>query len=263
MSVRGNLAENLRRLCLARGSINSACRDMGLNRQQFERYLTMQSTPSLTTLKTLCRYFNVEEQELFADPPRIDLKTGNKSSARMLASCKETLEPLFDLPAPSLNPGIYYLWIAIPGMHDFLMCTAIFIKREGDMVTFRRMTGFATKEGSHWSHIVGNHKGVILERLNSFLLTGINQTGTKEPSLIRLRWVPLSLPVLSGHGMVLTQNGPSVVAVAMHPAKQGTDIRSALKNSKIFSVNDPFVEKYIVACIDQQKRDLGNIYPNI
>jgi transcriptional regulator with XRE-family HTH domain len=257
MSVRGNLAENLRRLCLAKGSINAACRDMSINRQQFDRYLTMQSTPNPTTLKTLCRYFNIEEQELFADPPSISLKTGKKSGSRVLASCKDTLEPLFNLPAPSLKPGIYYLWLSIPNYRDRVVCAPVILRNEGEFVTFRRITGAGERDGGLWSHHTGDHKGMVIERLNWFVFSGVNQLGTHEPSLLRLRWIPMSVPVLSGYGMVMTQTGPgSLVMAVMRPAPAGATLRHVLKNSRAFAVTDPFVDPLVLSCFEEQRKEL-------
>ena len=256
MSVRGNLAENLRRLCLERGSINAACRAMDINRQQFDRYLTMQSTPSPTTLKKLCKYFGLEEQELFADPLSIAFHSGKPTKERLLAGCKDKLEPLFNDPAPSLKPGIYYTWMTIPGMAEKLVCAATFLRKDGEQITFRRITGAGEQKKSIWTKYTGDHTGIVVERFHCFLFSGVNQTGAKEPTLLRLRWMPINVPILGGHGLIMAQTGPAIATVIMYQAPESTTFRNALRNSRVFSTNEPHVDSLIASCIEQQRQEL-------
>lgn len=59
----------LRRLCAARPSVSAICRDIGINRQQFERYLTGAAMPSAHNLRRICAYFSLDEAQLLAGPP--------------------------------------------------------------------------------------------------------------------------------------------------------------------------------------------------
>ena len=61
-------AQNLRILCSYGRSISDICRRLGLNRQQFERYLTGKTQPSLATLRRICDFFGVDEGEILSDP---------------------------------------------------------------------------------------------------------------------------------------------------------------------------------------------------
>ena len=63
-----NLAQNLRTLCSYGRSIADVCRKLSLNRQQFERYLTGQTQPSLSTLRRICDFFGVDEAEILMEP---------------------------------------------------------------------------------------------------------------------------------------------------------------------------------------------------
>lgn len=60
---------NLRRLCATQSSVSAICRDIGINRQQFERYLTGAAMPSAHNLRRICAYFSVDEAQLLAGPP--------------------------------------------------------------------------------------------------------------------------------------------------------------------------------------------------
>lgn len=59
-----NLSQNLRLLCSYYKSIAEVCRRLGINRPQFNRYLSGQHKPSANTLRRLCEFFGVDEQEI-------------------------------------------------------------------------------------------------------------------------------------------------------------------------------------------------------
>lgn len=58
------LAANLRLMCNRYPSIADICRRMKINRQQFNKYLSGQSSPSLHNLHRIADFFGVDEAEL-------------------------------------------------------------------------------------------------------------------------------------------------------------------------------------------------------
>jgi len=65
-----DLPQNLRLLCAYSKSISDACRRIGINRQQFTKYLNGQSRPSLNNLRRICDHFGLEEWEILLDHTR-------------------------------------------------------------------------------------------------------------------------------------------------------------------------------------------------
>jgi len=63
MSIK-NLSDNLRLLCSYKKSISNVCRDLKINRQQFNKYLSGKTAPSSNNLRKICDYFGVEEHEI-------------------------------------------------------------------------------------------------------------------------------------------------------------------------------------------------------
>lgn len=63
-----NLAQNLRWLCAREGSVSEVCRRIGVNRQQFARYLNGGNRPAAHNLQRICAYFDVEEEAIFQAP---------------------------------------------------------------------------------------------------------------------------------------------------------------------------------------------------
>lgn len=62
--IEQNLAANLKLLCSYSESISKSCREMGINRQQFSKYLNGSSVPSMKSLRKICDYFGVESEEI-------------------------------------------------------------------------------------------------------------------------------------------------------------------------------------------------------
>ena len=58
------LPENLRYLCADKPSVAKVCRDIGINHQQFSKYLSGRSVPSPNNLRRIATYFGVEEEML-------------------------------------------------------------------------------------------------------------------------------------------------------------------------------------------------------
>ncbi len=59
---------NLRLLSAERVSIAQICRDIGINQQQFSRYLNGKGGPSAHNLRRICIYFEIEQEDLFKPP---------------------------------------------------------------------------------------------------------------------------------------------------------------------------------------------------
>lgn len=62
-----SFAQNLRSICAEYGSIAQVCREIGINRQQFNRYLNGGGMPSAHNLRRIARHFDLPEAQLFAN----------------------------------------------------------------------------------------------------------------------------------------------------------------------------------------------------
>ncbi|MGV3550629.1 helix-turn-helix domain-containing protein [Rhizobium sp.] len=253
MSLRSNLARNLRALC-EKGNVNAACRAMKINRQQFEKYLTGESLPSARSLEKMCAFFGVTEADLLADEIPASRKT--VSFDQRVA---DRVRPLWSEHSSSIKPGIYFMWLTVPFEPDQVVCAPVIIEREGEALTFRRIVGAAEPRDKIWWHRVGDHQGLVVERLGWIMFVGVNQRGTFEPSMIRVTWIPLSLPVLGGHATITTHSGISFAAACIRPAPPNTSFRAAVRKSRSYDRDDPSIDAVTKMVLDQQKRDLQDI----
>jgi hypothetical protein len=244
MSLRENLSINLRALCREHGSVAAICREMGVNRQQFDRYLTMDALPNKATTERICRYFAIEEAELYRDPATGDLsarsrtagKPGNRFGDGLLAA------RIFAPPQPTIAPGFYQTFFSIPGHGGQILCSITVVRSEDERTTFRRLTGLSETRGTAWSYFMGDHEGVVMERLNWFYFLGLNRRGTMEPTFMSVQWGPFSPePLLCGHAMIVTPSGPSVTTAVMRAVPKGMSLRNALRMAKVYAASDPAV----------------------
>lgn len=82
--ARENLRANLRYLCQFRKSASFVAREIRVNRQQFERYLTGSSLPSPHTLHRIASYFGVAPELLTGPPEALQLSV--RSSGAVVAA---------------------------------------------------------------------------------------------------------------------------------------------------------------------------------
>lgn len=63
--LRGIFGRNLRALCNQRGTVSEVCRNLGINRAQFNRYLSSDSFPRPDVLFKICTFFEVDGRILY------------------------------------------------------------------------------------------------------------------------------------------------------------------------------------------------------
>ena len=254
MPLRESFAANLSRLCKSEKSIAYVCRATKINRQQFSRYLSGEALPNQRNLKKICGHFKIDEEYLFGE----GRKTGKQADdeAWSHTDMRAALKLVHSEGPTSIAPGLYFAHYAVPWEKDSVMRSTIVVRRDGNLTTFRRFTGLSERRGSWWSHYTGDHKGIILERRHWIYLIALNSRGNREPSLIALRWLTNTQPMLGGHAMVMGPPGPIVTAVVVSLGDPKFSLRSAIKDSHVYSVGDPCIEPVVIDALDEQSRSL-------
>jgi transcriptional regulator with XRE-family HTH domain len=259
MALREAFSANLTRLCASRTSIASICRATQINRQQFNRYLSGESLPNERNLAKICGYFGVDESGLFGqeDAGAAGAKDQlNENAWWSHVDLRAVLKLVHSDARPSIAAGIYFADFAVPGDRGSIVRSTIIIRNDGNLTTFRRLTGLAERRGSWWSQFHGDHKGLILERAHWLYLVGLNARGNREPSLIVLRWVSGSRPMLRGQALVMGPAGPTATAVVVNPCRPNMKLRTAVQQSHVYSTDDPHIEPLILDALEEQSMTL-------
>ena len=221
MSLREALASNLTRLCEREKSISAVCRGTHINRQQFDRYLSGAALPNQQTRDRICQYFKIDEGELFREIPDAPSRNIGDETFWSHVDAHAILGLLRSQARTSVAPGIYHAHFAIPNDQQSLMRSTIIVRNEGNLSTFRRLTGVSEPAGSWWSYFHGDHKGIILERRHWLYFVALNQKGNLEPTLLIVRWLATSRPMLGGHAAILNPPGPTLTVVVYRPLPAG------------------------------------------
>ena len=95
-----NLARNLQSICRTFSSVADACRVLGVNRQQFNKYLAGKHVPAPKVLASVARHFSIVDEDLFASEAQFEmiLKGPHSELARDLQ-----LSPEFQRFAPFIG----------------------------------------------------------------------------------------------------------------------------------------------------------------
>ncbi len=80
------ISQNLRSLCDQYPSISEVCRQIGINRQQFNKYLSGTYAPSRGNLAQICEFFKIDPDTIQLPPARFErlVKRRNEFDLRML-----------------------------------------------------------------------------------------------------------------------------------------------------------------------------------
>ncbi|WP_171234471.1 helix-turn-helix domain-containing protein [Ruegeria sp. HKCCA6837] len=81
--LRAMFSENLRRLAQQHRSVSALCRKLGVNRTQFNRYLSGESVPRPDVLDRICRFFDVDARILLQPLDEIE-KSENHPATKTL-----------------------------------------------------------------------------------------------------------------------------------------------------------------------------------
>ena len=251
--IRKIISANLKRLCEGHASISAVCRELDINRTQFERYLQGTTVPNKKTAKLICDYFGIDEDDLYQDHGAPGTRVpGLPPISRNL------FENLTRPPTPAIAGGTYLTYFSIPGQADLLMRSVTFVRRDTELVTFRRVTGWVERNGpATLSRARGNHYGVAISRLNWIYFHGVNRRQVGEPSLMAVQWAPISEPVLRGTAMVLTGSGPAFVSVIMRQHVTRIRPRDAIRMAHVVSLDDPGVDQLVVSLTRESQASGG------
>lgn len=139
--LRNTLGANLRELAKSTPSVSALCRDLGINRTQFNRYLSGESFPRPDVLFKICQYFKVDARIILEPLAKI----GTSSPALLThPEITEFLSPgVTNLPE-QLFPNGFYQFARRSFMDESLFVKGLIYVYRKDNATFLR--GFEAKQ---------------------------------------------------------------------------------------------------------------------
>lgn len=142
------LARNLRYLCAEKPSVAQICREIGVNQQQFSKYLTGRAKPSAHNLRRIAQYFGFDDGSLML--PHDQLVQACRTERTTLDPRRtDPLAGVFPGDLAKLRPflGAYQIFFRAPVAADSIVVNTIFLD-ERDGVVYSRLIE-ALKGGPH------------------------------------------------------------------------------------------------------------------
>lgn len=249
-------AQNLGYLCGFYSSVAEVCRRLGMNRQQFNKYLSGQVRPSRHNMHRICDFFGVNESEMLLEHGRFVETISLRKAPLVNDSLTEPLHHLEILYRSSKNldryVGYYFRYFYSFGhAGKIVKSLAHLFERDGRY--------FWKNIEIHWSDAPGSrptttkYTGAVLflgERIfiveyESMLRNAVTQV-TLFPSyhtrMTRLRGIQTGAPTARGRR-------PGASLVLMEYLGRRIHIRDALRSSGIFPDDDPAIDPAIRALI--------------
>lgn len=189
-------AKNLRLQCEKAATIAQICRDTGIHRQQFNKYLAGTSLPNAANLSKICSRLHVDAGSLFnvesAKSSFIHDKTSNtkKRGGHVVGSLllRRGLDQFIESEPEyfSLKPGSYFCYFPFPGMDDYFVRSYLYVWREQTQLRFARYTRLVKADEKSAVIFRGRHDGVVIQSFDEISLIGRNRFPPQQLSFISL-----------------------------------------------------------------------------
>lgn len=261
MTVHKIFAENLRRECIQYRSIAAVCEGIGINRQQFSKYLAGSAIPNALTLRRICNFFNINEQSLFVDSQGLafDLKQGSETGLRLKSVANNPFGFLqdaaknFDFTGEFLHEGCYFCYFPTPNMPGMLVRSLIYLKNEGRFTSFVRLTTFSAANSKSKSIVRGRHIGTVFSTQTEVFFLGVNRYAPYQPSLMAIEKSSLNQKNY-GRGFVLTRTGHDVASlpIFINYVNSGENIRDAIRLVGLVHEADKTVDSEVVYALRRE-----------
>jgi transcriptional regulator with XRE-family HTH domain len=155
----GNFARNLELLCSYYSSVSEVCRRLGINRQQFNKYLAGRAMPSRHNLRRICDFFGVEEAEILLPSRRfadiIELRPQRRRTTADHATHIDHLEALRQIGGNRLDAylGYYYRYFYSYGFPGMIVKSLFGLFHKGD-IYYSKNLGILSEKPTERRHAV-------------------------------------------------------------------------------------------------------------
>jgi transcriptional regulator with XRE-family HTH domain len=253
------LSENLGFLCGFYPSIAETCRQIGINRQQFNKYLSGHVRPSRANMRRICDLFGVSEAELLLDP--VDFQKIFEVRKRPVTEAA-LAGPLGHLDAifrSSLSleryVGYYYSYFFAFGYPGMIVKSLLRISAE-DQRYYTKNIEILREPGNQRSITINKYLGVVFhlgdriqlieyEALQSNSISQSIYYPTYHSRVDRLVGIQTGAPLRKGRR-------PGASKVLLEYLGRDINARKALRRIGLFEPDDPDVPADVVDLIQNR-----------
>ena len=252
-----DFGRNLRYLCAQHDSISKVCRDIGIQRQQFNKYLTGASRPAQRNLIRICNYFKINESRL--------LCTHEEFVRNYSQQTDFNIEQQFQSCFPSHSGDLkrylgyyhcYFYSLAYPGK---IILSLVLIYEYKDQVFTKTIEHLHDKpQINPENKFINKYKGIVGYSCNRlFMIDRETMWGKSFSMTILYPTYQSHISYLHGLSIGCPTLGriPSASRIALSYLGKQTDKREALNMCGLYNKNDPSIPKTVLRLIENKIND--------
>lgn len=239
------------------------CRQLGLNRQQFGRYLIGDNRPSIYNLTRICQYFDVTIDDIVLPPAefmrRVSAASAELPSSSLPADLVNELLKIANSGSSALDSYVghyfrYHYAFAFPG---YIFRSLLTIQKRGKYFYTKHIERIPRNAAPTGTPLIIKYNGIVIEASARFFL--IERETLSQHAISQTIYAPLHRAggYLTGVGCSLSSsvdNHPTAARSALEFIGARTDLRRALKSCGIFKPDSGAINPYIVSLVDNQNK---------
>ena len=257
---------NLRLLCTYKQSIADVCRDLCINRSQFNRYLSGSSAPRPGLMRRLCDYFGLELHEALL--PEDEFEDLIRVRGVQDGTPARDVEKHVDQLLQSSEGGVtglrgtffeYYYSMSFPG--EIMRALVTFQERDGMMV-YRRLERIG-RQGQPCHKRYRHHGLAVMLGQRYFLTDHEDRLRVEMTQTILYPDYSGQVRRLTGLKIAVSANAlrtPCCVRVCLERAPTGSSVVGNLRMCGTYPADSPAIPAAIKAAIDNRSDD-PHVFP--
>ncbi|MEM7224584.1 MAG: helix-turn-helix transcriptional regulator [Pseudomonadota bacterium] len=255
----GGFPENLRFLCSYKTSISQVCRDLAVNRSQFNRYLSGASAPRPGLMRKICDYFGIELHEAHLPPADFERLINVRGMPE--ARPGQWLEPHFERVLQASSERAlelrgtffeYYFSMAMPGS---IIRSLIALEARHGAVFYRRLERIGPWHKSNRRHC--RFQGIAVMLGDRIFLTDYDAgLGMELSQTILYPDYASRVSTLLGIRLGIAahqQRWPCCARVYLERTPAGNSWRQNLRLCGLYPSDSPEIEDSIKQAIDNSQ----------
>jgi hypothetical protein len=255
-ALRTAFSEKLRSLVEQEKSIAHVCRELLINRQQFNRYLSGETMPSEQNISKLSGYFGFSVNSFFdQSEPRDDA---------LSAICDEPflrgLSTAFESEHRTLRDGAYLFYFPYPGVDRQCIRGLLVAKTVGTKMRFKGCLNLRKSEDPDRSGTWLHYAGLVREKDGAVFLLGSLREDPADIIMLNVK------PVLPGRSTMFAGISTSARAatisarrLALEQVSKPTSIFKLARMCGMLNMDGPDVSAWVRSAISSDEGDAPSI----
>ncbi len=256
-----DFSRNLRYLCSYYHSTSEICRRLGINRQQFNKYVSGLSRPSNRNMRLICDFFGVEEYEILAPFQQlkkiIEIKgVRNVDDAENVVV--RQIEATLRAGQSEISPyfGFYFTYYYSFSRPGKILKSILHVFETDGVASYKRMERLIEKDSDRDASFVYKYAGVVMRfRDRLFMIDREALTGAEISQTVLYPSFKNRLDILTGLTLGTagrTSREPICSRIVLEYLGMDTDLRSALGKCGLYGAGDAQVSAEIEKLIRNQ-----------